>query len=179
MKKYFTLMIFTLGFSIICFGQETTVFEHSWWQWVEGADVSDKRMNELAPHFPTPEASNFDLELYDQAFYRWQKLYSHEYEALLNSEELIALNPYYTEYLDVIQLPYYIKPLESYDKPKRPEGDLNYQEEVDYELSLQAWYFVFKPAEFYKIYKIKPEFPEWFDADDYRAKIIKKIEDNK
>ena len=46
--KIIVLLILSC-FSVASFAQnqETAVFEHSWWQWVEAADISDKRMNEV------------------------------------------------------------------------------------------------------------------------------------
>ena len=48
---------------------------------------------------------------------RWQVLYGHEYESLINHEAMIAVNPYYTEYLDVNQVPAFLQALPSETKP--------------------------------------------------------------
>lgn len=152
-------------------------FEHAMWQWVEGSNISDKRMNEVAPHFPHPKDYAYDMESYDFAILRWQKLYCFEYEALVNAPELTALNPYYTEYQDIIKVPYFIRPLSSFDKPVKKDTGNAFEDELNYELDLQAWYFVFEPDKFQHIYKIDPDFSENFDSEAYRNQIIKKIEE--
>lgn len=171
--------ILTTLLSIFLFFSNAQVgdFEHAMWQWVEGSKISDKRLNEVAPHFPHPSASNYDMKQYDFAVLKWQKLYCFEYEALINAPELTALNPYYEGYVNIIQMPYFIRPLSSFDKPVYKDTGNTFDDQLDYELNLQAWYFVFHPDQFYKIYKIKAAFPEWFDADAYRAQVIKKIEE--
>lgn len=179
MKLKFTLL-FTVVFLLNnLVAQEEIVFEHSFWQWVNNSTISDKKLNDIAPHFPFPKDVQFDKEQYDFAVLKWQKLYCEEYEELINSEELIALNPYYEEYIDVVQLPYFIRPLSSYEKPERQNTGNEFEDELNYELDLQAWYFVFHPNEFYEIYKIDFEFPEWFDVNHYRQQIIDKIEASK
>ncbi len=178
MKAKYLLTTFLIALVTLTFAQEETTFEHAFWQWVDGADISDKRLNEVAPHFPIPANHDFDMEKYDVEVQRWQKLYCFEYEALINAPELTALNPYYDGYQDIIKLPYFIRPLSSFDKPVQ-KANSNWEEQLEFELDLQAWYFVFAPDEFYKIYKIKPTFPSWFDAQAFKADIIKKIEDTK
>lgn len=168
------LFIFLFTFSN---AQDQTRVENSFWQWVNGSDISDKRLNELAPHFPQPKDVAYDTEQYNNEIVRWQKIYCFEYEALINAPELTASNPYYDGYQDVIQLPYFIRPLSSFDKPTKKNTGKEFEDQLEYELDLQAWYFVFEPAEFYKIYKIRPTFPSWFDAEAYKAQVIKKIED--
>lgn len=157
--------------------QDQSSFRNSFWQWVEGANVSDKRMREIAPHFPHPKDVAYDMEQYNFEIVRWQKIYCFEYEALVNAPELTASNPYYDGYQDIIQLPYFIRPLSSFDKPTKKNTGNEFEDQLEYELDMQAWYFVFEPAEFYKIYKIKPTFPSWFDADAYKTQVIKKIEE--
>ena len=158
---------------------QNEVFEHSLWQWVQGSNISDKRLKTVAPHFPHPQDVNYNMEQYDFAIQKWQKLYCFEYESFVNAPELTALNPYYTGYIDIMEMPYFIRPLSSYDKPLRKNTSDSFEDELGYELDLQAWYFVFQPEQFYRIYKIKPSFPEWFDVDAYRAQIVKKIEETK
>lgn len=169
-----TCFVFVL---FISKAQNNEVFEHAMWQWVEGSKISDKRMNEVAPHFPNPSDHGYNLESYDQAIFKWQKLFCFEYEALINAPELTALNPYYTEYQDIIQVPYFIRPLTSFDKPVKQNTGNAFEDELNYELDLQAWYFVFEPDQFQHIYKIDPDFSEHFDAEAYRNQIIKKIEE--
>ena len=177
MKKFLLFSFITLFFSAQA--QQAGSFEHSWWQWVEGSKISDKRLNEIAPHFPKPEAYNFSHENYDLAIAKWQRLYCFEYEALINAPELVALNPYYTGYQDIVQMPYFIRPLSSYEKPTKKDTGNSFEDELEHELDIQAWYFVFHPDEFYQMYGVRPELPAWFDIDDYRAQIIKKIEESK
>lgn len=159
--------------------QENVKFENSYWEWVSASGITDKRLDEIAPHFPRPKESNYDLNKYDESLLKWQKIYCFEYEALINAPELTKLNPYYKGYQNIIEIPYFILPLESTDKPVKPQKFANFEDELDYELKLQAWYFVFHPEEFYHIYKIKPQFPSWFDPSTYRKSIIDKIEATK
>jgi hypothetical protein len=174
------LTLFLLGFSInFSIAQQINKFEHSFWEWVQGSKISENKLDEIAPHFPIPSNYEYNVIRYDQAIQKWQKLYCFEYEKLINTPELVKLNPYYDGYIDIIQMPYFILPLESSIKPVKPSSFQNFEEELHYELQLQAWYFVFAPNDFYRIYKIKPEFPSWFDPETYRKNIIKKIEDNK
>lgn len=172
MKKIY--FFFTLFISITTFSQaqNDVQFEHSYWQWFVGADVSQERLNEFAPHFPHPKDYNFNIDDYNHAILRWQKVFCFEYEAFVNAPELSALNPYYNGYEDIIQLPFFLGSLVSTDKPKK----LNFEDELNYELAVQNWYFVFKPNEFNKIYGQLPELPFWFNADTYRKEIITKIE---
>ena len=167
----FVFVLFTIN------AQNNQQFEHAMWQWVEGSNISDKRMNEVAPHFPHPSDSDYNMESYDLAIYRWQKLYCFEYEALINAPELTALNPYYTEYQDIIKVPYFIRPLSSFDKPVRKDTGNPFEDDLNYELDIQAWYFVFEPDEFQHRYKIDPDFSVDFDAEAYRFQVIKKIEE--
>ena len=161
----------------LSYAQEQNSFEHAIWQWVEGSQISDKQLNQVAPHFPHPQKVGYDKEAYDLEILRWQKLFCFEYEALINAPELVALNPYYTEYQDIIQVPYFIRPLSSFDKPVKKDTGNSFDDQLAYELDLQAWYFVFEPDQFKHIYKIDENFSEHFDADAYRAQIIKKIEE--
>ena len=176
MKIKFLLTTFFAVFLFLSNAQ-TQAFEHALWQWVEGSNISDKRLNEVAPHFPRPDEVDYSLERYDLLIQKWQKLYCFEYEALMNAPELTALNPYYDGYVDLIQMPYFIRPLSSFDKPELKNTGDAFADELEYELNVQAWYFVFYPEQFYKIYKIKPTFPDWFDPTAYRAQIVKKIEE--
>lgn len=177
MKAKYVLATVFIIFATLVTAQDNSTFEHSFWQWVNGSEISDKRMNELAPHFPLPKDVAYDVEQYDYQIVRWQKLFCFEYEALINAPELTALNPYYDGYQDIIQLPYFIRPLSSFEKPEKQDTGNEFDDQLAYELDLQAWYFVFEPSDFYQIYKIKPTFPSWFDAEAYKADIIKKIED--
>jgi hypothetical protein len=163
----------------VAHSQENTVLEHSLWEWVVGSEISDKRLNEVAPHFPKGTDFGKDASAYDLAIRKWQKLYCFEYENLINAPELTKLNPYYDGYQDIIQMPYFILPLSSYDKPNAPAASADFETLLDYELKLQAWYFVFQPDDFYHIYRIKPEFPAWFDPNVYRTQIVNKIEESK
>lgn len=172
MKKVYFLLAF-LSFLIL--NAQELKFENGMWEWVVGSKITDKRLNEIAPHFPKPEQYNFDKKLYEDAIYYWQHMYCFEYENFVNAPELTALNPYYTGYVDIVQLPYFLGPLENYDKPLKE----NFEDNLSYEFALQNWYFVFHPTDFHRLYKMKIDWPEWFSADEYRAKIIKKIEDNK
>jgi hypothetical protein len=175
--KIKSLLTVVFSFSLILVIAQELVFEHAMWQWVSASKISDKRLNTVAPHFPKPASVNFKMEPYDQEIQKWQKLFCFEYEALINAPELTALNPYYTSYEDIIQMPYFIRPLSSYEKPQPKNTGNSFEDDLDHELDIQAWYFVFHPDQFYQIYKIKPTFPEWFDLDAYRIQIIKKIDE--
>lgn len=170
------LFVFVILFAT---SQESVKFENTYWEWVTASNITDKRLDEVAPHFPKPKDYNYNIKKYEEAIFKWQKIYCFEYEAFVNAPELTKLNPYYKEYQDIIQMPYFILPLESYEKPTKPSSFNNVEEELDYELKLQAWYFVFQPEQFYHIYKIKPQFPEWFNAETYRKAITDKIEATK
>ncbi|MCB0539084.1 MAG: hypothetical protein KDE33_16340 [Bacteroidetes bacterium] len=174
-----TLLFLCLFILISGKSQDNVKFENSYWEWVEGSGITDKRLDEVAPHFPKPKDYNFDLKKYEEAIFKWQKLYCFEYEAFVNAPELTKLNPYYKGYQNIIDMPYFIMPLESYEKPLKPEKFSNFEDELDFELKLQAWYFVFSPEEFNHIYRIKPEFPSWFNAEVYRKAIVDKIEATK
>lgn len=173
--------ILTVSFTVFLWAAQaqSEVFEHAMWQWVNGSNISDKRLNEVAPHFPNPATVQYNMEQYDFAIQKWQKLYCFEYEALVNAPELTALNPYYEGYIDIMEMPYFIRPLASYDKPVLKNTGNKFDDELNYELDVQAWYFVFHPDQFYQIYKIKPSFPKWFDVAAYRSQIVKKIEETK
>jgi hypothetical protein len=178
MKFKFILTILFSIFLLVSKAQNEG-FEHSMWQWVQGSKISDKRLNTVAPHFPNPKEVNYNMEQYDFAIQRWQKLYCFEYEAFVNAPELTALNPYYTGYVDIMEIPYFIRPLSSYEKPQLKNTGNKFEDELNFELDMQAWYFVFHPDQFYQIYKIKPIFPEWFDVGAYKTQIVKKIEETK
>lgn len=168
------VFIFILFLSV---AQTPDSFEHAMWQWVEGSEISDKRLNEVAPHFPRPEAVDYDMGLYDLEIIRWQKLFCFEYEAIVNAPELVALNPYYDGYEDIIQVPYFIRPLSSFDKPVKKDTGNPFEDQLAYELDMQAWYYVFEPDQFRHIYQMDLDFSEDFDGEAYRAEIIKKIEE--
>ena len=177
-KKYFVFTIFIFVCTLLN-AQNSNEFEHSMWEWFSAANVSEARLKEFAPNFPHPKDVNYNLELYNQEIFKWQKVYCFEYEAFINAPELTALNPYYKEYEDIIQLPYFLGPLENNLKPNRANFNPDFEGEVDYALTLQNWYFVFKPNEFKKLYGEMKDLPFWFDEEVYRQSIIKKIEDNK
>jgi hypothetical protein len=154
-------------------------FESGWWEWIEGSKISEQRLNEIAPHFPKPQSVNFSKELYDKEIYKWQTLYSFEYQDLINAPELTALNPYYQGYEQVIEMPYFIRPVISYQRPLRLNYGNLFEDEINYELDLQAWYFVFQPQKFKEKYTAKYSLPEWFSEENYRKQIIDKIENTK
>jgi hypothetical protein len=179
MKTKFILFVCFFFLSNAIQAQNAPVFEHSMWQWYTAANVSEKRMNEIAPHFPKAPDFSYNMEVYDFEIEKWKRLYCFEYEAFINAPEFTKLNPYYTGYIDIVQMPYFIRPLSSSDKPTMKKTGNEKEDKLNYELDLQAWYFVFQPTLFYKIYEIKPQFPAWFDEETYRANIIKKIEASK
>lgn len=150
-----------------------TDYDNSFIQWIKESKISDRRMMELAPHFPNLD---FDVENLDFELSRWKDLYGHEYENVINAKELIALNPFYTEYIDVSQLPHFLGGLESKEKPVFKEN-LSKEEQLFFELKLMNWYFVFEPENFRKEYGFFPEFPDFFNENKYRSSIIWKIEE--
>jgi len=148
-------------------------YDNSFIQWLKESKISDRRIMELAPHFPD---MNIEKEQFLFQFERWKSLYGHEYENIINSKELVALNPYYKEYIDVSQIPHFIGPLESKDKPMKLDS-FKQEELLTYELKLMNWYFVFEQENFKKIYGFSPEFPACFDVENYKLALITKIEE--
>jgi len=178
-KKYFITHLLILVF-ICAYSQDNQRFKHSYWEWFSASEMTDARLDEVAPHFPLPKDYDYNIDKYDQAIFRWQKIFCFEYERFINAPELTALNPYYEGYIDAIQLPYFLGPLESDKKPDSQNFSDDFEGKVDYELALQNWYFVFHPDEYAEKYEdIEDELPFWFDTNTYRQAILKKIEDNK
>lgn len=148
-------------------------YENSFIQWVKESNISDRRLMEVAPNFPdmTLEAQSFNFE-----FERWQQLYSHEYENLINAEELTRLNPDYEDFIEVVAYPNFMGGLESKEKPVLQEN-VSKEEKLAYELKLMNWTFVFDHDNFKKIYGFYPEFPEDFNVERYRLGISEKIDE--
>ena len=120
---------------------------------------------------------NFEIvkDEFDQEIIWWQTVYSHEYENLVNSEELVALNPYYKGYADIIQMPNFIGTIYSLEKPvKKNTGD-KFNDDLKYQLSLMNWYFIFEPTNFKKEFGFNPEFSNDFNVEKYRIDIVSEI----
>ncbi len=179
MKNFYCLIILLFFQISLTNAQKLPDFENGWWEWVKGSEISEEKLHKVAPHFPHPKDSNFNAKKYDEAIYVWQKLYCFEYERLINTSELAALNPYYNGYIKIIEMPYFIRPLTSYEKPKKQNTGNSVEDELNYQLDIQAWYFVFHPEEFKKIYGADFRLPKWFNEASYRQQIIKKIEESK
>ncbi len=157
-------------------------FSHSLYRWYKAANVSEATRKELFPHFPLPNLKNDaakELAEYDQRIVAWQRLYSEEYEHFLNAPELTALNPYYKGYYKLPYLPRFIGAEIGLDKPVKANTGNAIQDEYQYQLKLRNWYYVFKTAEFEKLYGSDYKFPETFNAEQYREQIIKMLKDKK
>lgn len=154
-------------------------FENGWWEWISGSEISDDKLNKIAPNLPHPKQAGFSSETYDKLIYKWQTLYPFEYQDLINTPELTALNPYYDGYQKIIEMPYFIRPLTSYERPLRKNYGQSTEDEISFELDTQAWYFVFHPSKFKEKFYSNYTFPEWFDEDAFRNQIINKIENSK
>lgn len=160
-------------------GSKPEVFESSIWEWVSNSKISAQRLNELAPNFPKPVLTNHpkvDSKNYEQQIDFWMKLYPIEYEYLFNAKELTVLNPYYTGYYQPVQMPAFISAPLHETKPYREAYSSTYKGELSYQLSIRAWYFVFEPQKFNELYGNQYRFPEWFNAEKFRADVKQKIE---
>lgn len=147
--------------------------ENGLMQWVKASKISESRLKSIAPNFPWNVNEDVDF-----AIEKWIYLYGHEYNRLLNDRQLTALNPYYEGEVVAIQIPSFISALISKEKPIPYFDKGDARGELQYQLSLQNWYFVFSPGEFESMFGFNPSFPEWFDVEDYRRKIIERIEAN-
>ena len=139
--------------------------KHPWLEWVLSSNLSSEEMKRIAPNNPFFEEKDYDdMEF---AVRRWQVLFGHEYEALINHETMVAINPNYTEYLDVHQVPAFLQALPNSTKPivQRPARN---DTELAAEITLQSWYFIFEPQTFQSIYGFYPEFPKDFDEEVFR-----------
>ena len=151
-------------------------FPHSLYQWYKASNISDAKRNQLFPHFPLPNLKNdADKELadYEQRISAWQRLYTEEYEHFMNAPELTALNPYYNGYYKFPYIPKFIGAEVDLDKPTKQSTGNTIADDYQYQLKLRNWYFVFKPAEFERLYGKDYKFPESFDVQQYREHIVK------
>ena len=150
-------------------------YQNSFIQWVKESKISDRRMIEVAPSFPDMELTK---ESFDFEFQRWQQLYSHEYESLINAKELTALNPNYKGFIEVVQFPNFMGGIESKEKPVL-EDNSNNEGKLAFELKLMNWVFVFDADNFKKTYGFNPLFPKTFNVERYRTGIVEKINETK
>ena len=160
-------------------GEVEDQFDNSMWQWVEGSGITDTRLMEIAPHFPKPEITgNFDADelAYNAELEIWSYLYPLEYEALINCDELTALNPYYEGYVVLSVLPKFIGAKIDSERPQFIDTGNAYVDRLSFELKMQNWLFVYHPEKFQKRYGYEPRFPETFDAEDYREEVKDRIE---
>jgi len=163
-------------------GSKPKVFESSIWEWVTNSKITDARLNEVAAHFPKPKLTGNEAEdskLYESELDFWMKLYPLEYEKLFNAPELIALNPYYTGYYKPVLIPAFISAPLHETKPFREAYSQSIKGELSYQLSLRAWYFVFEPETFNRLYGNQYSFPEWFNAEKFRNDVKLKFEQTK
>lgn len=163
-------------------GKEKRVFGNSIWEWVQASKITDAKINTLAPHFPKPtltENPEADEKKYAAQLDFWINLYPLEYEHLFNSPELTALNPYYRGYYKPVQIPAFVSAPLKETLPLRESFAKTIKGEMNYQLSIRAWYFVFQPQTFEQKFGKDYEFPEWFNKEKFRKDIIKKIEDTK
>jgi hypothetical protein len=160
-------------------GTKPDVFQSSIWEWVNKSGITDARLSEIAPNFPKPALTGNakeDTKVYDTRLEYWIKLYPLEYEHLLNSKELVALNPYYEGYTKPVQIPAFLSAPLHETKPYREAYSNTPKGELSYELSIRAWYFVYEPQTFDQLYGAQYKFPEWFSAEKFRADIKQKVE---
>lgn len=152
-------------------------FKSSFYQWYKAANVSDAKRNEAFPHFPLPNLASANLEEeavnYDGNVATWQRLYPEEYQNFLNTPELTALNPNYTGYYALNYMPMFIGSDINLEKPVKGSTGNEAKDEFKYQLQLRNWYFVFKPSEFATLYGKDYKFPADFDAQAYRERIVK------
>lgn len=156
-------------------------FSNGWVDWIAASNLSDRRLNEIAPHFPkVPEgATKADQANFEQLVDKWRILYGHEYEALINAPELTALNPYYEGYVDVVIIPKFVRSLQTDEFPVYKNTGNEQFDAILFELNKQTWYFVYDPPAFKREYGFIPEFPASFDIDKYRQDVKDRIEINK
>lgn len=158
-------------------------FQNSFYQWYKAANVSDTKRSELFPHFPLPNLNNANLEEeatnYDGGIATWQRLYPEEYQTFLNTPELTALNPYYNGYYALNYMPMFIGSDIALDKPVKENTGSEAKDEFKYQLKLRHWYFVFQPTEFNSLYGKDYKFPADFDAQAYRERIVKLLNEIK
>ena len=139
--------------------------KHPWLEWVLSSGLNQDNIYQIAPHAPFFEEKDYDAMEF--AIRRWQVLFGHEYEALINHEAMIAINPNYSEYLDVHQVPAFLQALPNSNKPSIKQPATN-EAELAEEIALQSWYFIFEPQTFQSIYGFYPEFPKDFDEEVFR-----------
>lgn len=157
-------------------------FHHPMYDWYKASKISEQKRNQLFPHFPLPDLKkdvNTELSNYEQRISAWQRLYTEEYQTFLNTPELTALNPYYNGYYKLPYIPKFIGVTIGLEKPVKQNTGNEIKDDYNYQLALRNWYFVFKPAEFERLYGKDFKFPEDFDAKTYREHTIKVLEDTK
>ena len=154
-----------VGSSSLYLSPETKAAKHPWLEWVLSSSLNQDDIKHEAPHAPFFEEKDYDAMEF--AIRRWQVLFGHEYEALINHEAMVAINPNYTEYLDVHQVPAFLQALPNSTKPSIHQPATN-EIELAEEIALQSWYFIFEPETFQSIYGFYPEFPKDFDEETFR-----------
>lgn len=157
-------------------------FHHPMYDWYKASKISEQKRNQLFPHFPLPDLKkdvNAELSNYEQRISAWQRLYTEEYQTFLNTPELTALNPYYNGYYKLPYIPKFIGVTIGLEKPVKQNTGNEIKDDYNYQLALRNWYFVFKPAEFERLYGKDFKFPEDFDAKTYREHTIKVLEDTR
>ncbi|MBB00365.1 MAG: hypothetical protein CMN34_05490 [Saprospirales bacterium] len=141
------------------------VAQHPWLEWVLSSGLTQDNIYQIAPNAPFFEEKDYDAMEF--AIRRWQVLFGHEHEALINHEAMIVINPYYSEYLDVHQIPAFLQALPNSTKPSIHQPATN-ETELAEEVALQSWYFIFEPQTFQTIYGFYPELPKDFDEEVFR-----------
>lgn len=162
--------------------EKAAEFHHPMYDWYKASKISEQKRNQLFPHFPLPDLKkdvNAELSNYEQRISAWQRLYTEEYQTFLNTPELTALNPYYNGYYKLPYIPKFIGVTIGLEKPVKQNTGNEIKDDYNYQLALRNWYFVFKPAEFERLYGKDFKFPEDFDAKTYREHTIKVLEDTK
>ena len=154
-----------IGSTSLYLNPPNKVTKHPWLEWVISSGLNQNDIQNIAPHAPFFEKKEY--EAMEFAIRRWQVLYGYEYESLINHEAMIAVNPFYAEYLDVNQVPAFLQALPSETKPIAivPSTD---EQSLREEVALQSWYFIYEPQHFESIYGFYPEFPNDFDEKAFR-----------
>lgn len=160
-------------------GQGADVFENSFWQWYKASGISREKKDQLFPHFPEPVITGMretDLRNYGGNLGVWMRLYPKEYEAFLNTEELMALVPSRTGKIDLPYMPRFLGAAIDRTPPVVKNTGNPLMDNYEYERSLRNWYFVFDPDGFQQRYGNDYDFPADFDQLGYRTGFIRKIE---
>ena len=102
-----------------------------------------------------------DSDLFETVLQDWMRLFPQEYEAFLNHEKLVALNPYYEGHIDInvkegtprftyMRVTRLNKPVMEDYESGNPDLD-----KERFELALEHWYFRYQPDLYVKLYEVE------------------------